>query len=52
LEGIKEGIEQGKLEGIIEVANSLLDILDDEMIAEKCKLSLEQVRHIRKNRKQ
>ena len=43
-EAKSEGIKQG----IIEVAISLLDILDDEMIANKCKISLMEVQKIRK----
>ena len=47
-EGIKEGIKEGQVTARIEVAISLLDVLDDEMIAKKCNLSLEDVQKIRK----
>jgi flagellar biosynthesis/type III secretory pathway protein FliH len=49
--GIQEGIEKGKAEGIrkrnIEIAKSLLDLLDDETIAKKIKLSVEEVKKLR-----
>jgi predicted transposase/invertase (TIGR01784 family) len=50
--GVEErGIEKGKIEGrteaLYEVAAALLDILDDEMIAQKTGLSIEEVRKIR-----
>ncbi|ONI44267.1 hypothetical protein AN641_05620 [Candidatus Epulonipiscioides gigas] len=41
--GIEQGIEQGR----VEVAKSLLDILDNETIALKTKLSIEQVEQLR-----
>ncbi len=49
--GIKIGIEQGIELGIeqreIEIAKNLLDILDDETIALKTGLDIEEVRRIR-----
>ncbi len=49
--GIKIGIEQGIELGIeqreIEIAKNLLDILDDETIALKTGLTIEEVRRIR-----
>lgn len=59
--GIQEGIQKGRQKGIqegeqigrekekIELAKALLDILDDEMIAQKTKLPLDIVRELRKN---
>jgi len=45
--GIIEGKKEGKKEGRIEVARNLLDILDDEVIAEKTGLSIEEVKKFR-----
>jgi predicted transposase/invertase (TIGR01784 family) len=49
--GIEKGIEKGKAEGIrkrnIEIAKSLLDVLDDETIAKKTTLSIEEVKKLR-----
>ena len=44
----QEGLEEGKLKEKIAVATSLLDILDDETIAKKVGLTLEEVKKIRK----
>ena len=38
-----EGIEEGKIEKQREIARNLLDVLNDQMIAKKCDLSLEEV---------
>jgi predicted transposase/invertase (TIGR01784 family) len=46
-EGIKEGFERGKLEAKIEFAKALLDILDDETIAQKSGLDIELVKNLR-----
>jgi hypothetical protein len=49
-EGIEEGIEQEKQESkkkILEIAKSLLDILDSETIALKTGLMLEEVEGLR-----
>lgn len=50
-EGVEKGIEKGKKEAEketkIAIAKSLLDILDDEMIAEKTALSVEEVKKLR-----
>jgi len=47
----QEGVEKGKTEGIkernIEIAKSLLSILDDETIAKKTNLSLKDVKRLR-----
>ena len=43
-----EGIEEGKIEKQIEIARNLLDVLNDQMIAKKCDLSLEEVKQLRK----
>ena len=50
--GIEFGKEEGKTEGIklgkLSAAKELLDILDDEVIAKKLGLSLEEVKELRK----
>jgi predicted transposase/invertase (TIGR01784 family) len=46
-EGIIEGIEQGKLKQNLEIAKNLLDVLDNETIALKTGLSVEEVEHLR-----
>lgn len=43
-----EGIEEGKIEKQREIARNLLDVLNDQMIAKKCDLSLEEVKQLRK----
>ncbi len=49
--GLQKGIEKGKAEGIrkrnIEIAKSLLDVLDDETIAKKTTLSVKEVKKLR-----
>ncbi|BEH91277.1 hypothetical protein T23_13790 [Turicibacter faecis] len=45
--GIEQGIEQGKEEEKVEIAHNLLDVLDDETIALKTGLTIEEVRRIR-----
>ena len=44
-----EGIEEGKIEKQREIARNLLDVLNDQMIAKKCDLSLEEVSSLEKN---
>ncbi|WP_040328124.1 hypothetical protein [Clostridium ihumii] len=44
----KKGIEKGIEKGKIELARNLLDILDDETIASKVGLNIEEVKKIRK----
>ncbi|MGL4798931.1 MAG: Rpn family recombination-promoting nuclease/putative transposase [Cellulosilyticaceae bacterium] len=44
---LSTGLERGKIEGKLEVARALLDILDDETIAMKTGLGLEQVKELR-----
>ncbi|MGL4762824.1 MAG: hypothetical protein ACRCWG_15485 [Sarcina sp.] len=46
--GILEGIEQGIERGKIDAAISFLDILDDEIIANKLGLDINVVRGLRK----
>jgi predicted transposase/invertase (TIGR01784 family) len=46
-EGIIEGIEQGKLKRNLEIAKNLLDVLDNETIALKTGLSVEEVERLR-----
>ena len=46
--GEKIGEERGKKRKAIEIANNLLDILDDETIALKTGLSIEEVKALRK----
>jgi hypothetical protein len=41
--------DREKIEGKIEVAKNLLDILDDETIAKKTGLSVEQIKKLRNN---
>ena len=43
-----EGIEEGKIEKQREIARNLLDVLNDQMIAKKCDLSLEEIKQLRK----
>ena len=45
--GIEQGIEQGKEEEKVEIAQNLLDVLEDETIALKTGLTIEEVRRIR-----
>ena len=47
----KEGIKEGKKEERLHVAINLLDVLDDDTIAEKTGLPLEEVEKLRKNNK-
>ncbi|ONI37807.1 hypothetical protein AN639_09365 [Candidatus Epulonipiscium fishelsonii] len=49
-EGLKQGKEEGLKEKTIEIAISLLDILDDETIALKTKLSLKEIQKLRKRK--
>ncbi len=46
-EGIEKGIEKGIEIALIETTQNLLDVLSDEVIAEKTGLSLEKVKKIR-----
>ncbi|AZL83591.1 hypothetical protein EIJ81_01690 [Aliivibrio salmonicida] len=45
--GKAEGIELGKAEGILEVARNLLDVLDNDTIALKTGLSVEEIQRLR-----
>ena len=45
--GIEQGIEQGKEEEKVEIAQNLLDVLDDETIASATGLEVEEVRQMR-----
>lgn len=42
-----EGIEEGQLEKQKEIAKNLMDILNDEMIAKKCGLTIDEVKKLR-----
>ncbi|SHH55788.1 conserved hypothetical protein (putative transposase or invertase) [Tepidibacter thalassicus DSM 15285] len=46
-EGIKQGIKQGEYKKSIEIAKNLLDVLDNETIAIKTGLSVEEVNKLR-----
>ena len=46
-EKIEEGRKEGKLEEKLEIARNLLDVLDDETIAKKTGLSIEEVKKLR-----
>lgn len=46
-EGIEEGREEGEKNKSIEIAKNLLDVLDDETIAEKTGLSVEEIKELR-----
>ena len=46
-EGRKEGREEGRLEEKLDIARNLLDVLDDETIAKKTGLSIEEVKKLR-----
>ncbi|MBQ1275024.1 MAG: transposase, partial [Cellulosilyticum sp.] len=47
-EGVEKGIEKGIEQAKLEVASALLDVLEDDMIALKTGLSIDQVRNLRK----
>lgn len=47
-EKIEEGREEGEKKKALDIAKNLLDVLDDEVIAEKTGLSIEEVRKLRK----
>ena len=47
-EGIKQGIKEGKEDEKLEIAKNLLDVLTDEIIAEKTGLSIDIVKDLRK----
>lgn len=46
-EGIEKGREKGQLEKQREIAKNLMDILNDEMIAKKCGLTIDEVKKLR-----
>ncbi|MGL5576982.1 MAG: hypothetical protein ACRDCW_15695 [Sarcina sp.] len=46
--GHEQGIEQGEKLKAIEIAKNLLDVLEDEVIATKTGLSIEEVKRLRK----
>lgn len=50
-QGIQQGLQQGLQQGIQQVAVSLLDILDDEMIAKKTGLTLNEVKALREQQR-
>ena len=45
--GIERGKVEGRLEGKLEVARALLDVLDDEIIAQKTALPIEEIQKLR-----
>ena len=47
LDGLEEGMEKGERQKSIEIARNLLDVLDDELIAAKTGLSVEEVAALR-----
>lgn len=47
-QGIERGIEQGENKKAVEIAQNLLDILDDEMISLKTGLSVDEIKNLRK----
>ena len=47
LERDREKIEEGRLEEKLDIARNLLDVLDDETIAKKTGLSIEEVKKLR-----
>ena len=48
--GMEKGIEKGKREEKKEIAMNLLDILDDETIALKTGLSIDEIRKLRRKK--
>jgi len=46
-EGLEKGLKQGLKQGRLEIAGNLLDILDNEMIALKTELSIEEIEELR-----
>jgi predicted transposase/invertase (TIGR01784 family) len=49
-EGREEGMKEGEQKALIQVAISLLDILDDQTIADKTGLTVERIQSLRKNK--
>ena len=47
--GVKKGIQKGEKNKAIEIAKNLLDILDDETIAVKTGLSIEEIKELRED---
>lgn len=47
-QGIERGIEQGKKERDLEIARQMLDVLDNQTIANKIGLTVEEVQNLRK----
>ncbi|WP_252225306.1 hypothetical protein [Clostridium sp. ZBS2] len=48
-EGIEKGIQEGEYKKAIEIARNLLDVLDDETIALKTGLNIDEIRKLRLN---
>ncbi len=46
-QGFEEGLKQARKQQAIEIANNLLDVLDDETIASATRLEVEEVRQMR-----
>jgi predicted transposase/invertase (TIGR01784 family) len=49
-EGLKEGLEKGTLQRSLDIARNLLDVLDNETIALKTGLNIEQIEKLRKTK--
>ena len=47
--GMEQGLQRGMEQGKLEVARNLLDILSDEVIAQKVGIAVETVREIRRS---
>ncbi|MDR5588964.1 hypothetical protein RGC78_15990, partial [Clostridium sp. 5N-1] len=47
--GIEKGIQEGEYKKAIEVARNLLDVLDDETIALKTGLNIDEIKKLRLN---
>lgn len=47
-EGCQEGLEEGEKKKALEIAKNLLDILDNETIAVKTGLTLDEIENLRK----
>ena len=50
-QGIELGMQKGKLEGVIQVARNLLDVLDDATIAMKTGLTIDEVKSLKKDQR-
>ena len=48
-EGLQKGLQEGEKKAKIEIAKNLLDVLDNEMIAQKTGLTIEEIEKLRRN---